>query len=96
VEAHQVALRVRGTFADWDPEINEFDPQVAEQLRAEATSMFNAAAKATGATADVLSAEAKALAAMSVAIEIEDESALVEAATEADTNLAGLRGVCNF
>jgi hypothetical protein len=84
------------TFTNWDPSTDEFDAKVSADLRDEATQMYGFAAKATGATADAISSEAKALTDVSIAMEAQDDSALATAATDANSALAGLRGTCNF
>jgi hypothetical protein len=88
--------KVKPTFDSWDLDANEFNKRVARALRTEATHLYALARNATGSTSDAIRAEAKGLTDISIGIEVEDDSALADASTAANSALADLRGTCDF
>jgi len=88
--------KVQPTFDAWKPDVNEFDTTIAVELRDEGTQMYSLASSATGAAQASISAEAKGLTDLSIAVEENDDSAVSVAANAANSALAALRGSCNF
>lgn len=88
--------KIQPTFDRWRPNVNEFDKRIGRQLRHEATHMFSLETRAEGAVANAIHDEAKGLAALSVAIDEDDDFGIGDAANEANTALTEVRGACHF
>lgn len=91
-----ITSTVTTTFHSWDPDADEFDSTVGDELRDEGTHLFQLSGRARSAVAAAITREATALTDMSIAIDESDDSALADASNAANSALAALRGTCDF
>jgi hypothetical protein len=93
----QVAAgEIEVTFAQWNRATHEFDPQVAHDLRDQATQLTTLGASAVGAPAAAIANEIRALTNVSTAINKKNHAGVSNGVTAANTALAQLRAACHF